>query len=245
MKNLRLIIFLIFFSAFFYGFLVGKYKIFPFKIMLSVKNFMVNKFDENKTTINKQYLVSNFQKMALQSNPDVVFIGDSLTYEGLWNEFFPNILVANRGINGDKTSDILKRVNSAISLSPKIIFLMAGINDVQENISINNISRNLKLIYDLIHKNKIRIILQSTIQCQKIKCGEDNVKRINLLNQEIKKISLKNNLEFLDLEDLSSETGLSSIYTYDGIHLTIEGYNYWVSKILPYLDDYKNIKEIR
>ncbi len=38
-------------------------------------------------------------------------------------------------------------------------------------------------------------------------------------------------VRFLFLGELSSEDGLDSMYTTDGVHLTALGYTYWVDKI--------------
>ena len=37
----------------------------------------------------------------------VVFLGDSIVQGGQWHDIFPDLRIANRGIGGDTTSDLL------------------------------------------------------------------------------------------------------------------------------------------
>ena len=43
------------------------------------------------------------------------------------------------------------------------------------------------------------VIIQSTIQCQIIKCGKERVSQINILNNYLQNLSLKNDVYFFRL----------------------------------------------
>jgi lysophospholipase L1-like esterase len=120
----------IFFS---YGVLVGVYKIFPHSQILAFKQFLM----PNPSSIgrNKEYRIELFEKFS--PSAEVVFIGDSITEGGEWTEFFPNLKVSNRGVGSDKTSDVLKRIDSIISVTPNTAFIMLGINDISGEIAID------------------------------------------------------------------------------------------------------------
>ena len=44
----------------------------------------------------------------------VVFLGDSITEGGMWEEWFPELRTANRGVGGDAVRDVVGRLHSAI-----------------------------------------------------------------------------------------------------------------------------------
>ena len=51
----------------------------------------------------------------------VVFLGGSITEGGLWDEWFPNVAVLNRGIGGERTANVLCRLDSAVN-EPAVVF---------------------------------------------------------------------------------------------------------------------------
>ena len=71
------------------------------------------------------YLYDEYRK-----KPATVFLGDSLTDFYPLEEFFAGEDVVNRGIAGDKTTDVLKRLEEIKALRPSRLFLQIGINDM-------------------------------------------------------------------------------------------------------------------
>ena len=59
----------------------------------------------------------------------VVFLGDSITEGGLWEELFPDLWILNRGIGGDTTVDLRERLDDAIN-EPRVVSLLIGTNDL-------------------------------------------------------------------------------------------------------------------
>jgi len=53
----------------------------------------------------------------------IIFLGDSLTEYGQWTELTQSNQVLNRGIAGDTTPNLMRRLNHIIDLAPKKIFL--------------------------------------------------------------------------------------------------------------------------
>jgi len=226
--NRRLIYLLLILSIFFsfsYGVTVGVYKIFPYQLIFSVKDLV----RENISKRNKEHRIEIFEKFSPQV--DMVFVGDSLTEYGEWNDFFPLKKSSNRGVAGDTAKDIMLRMDSIHSTKAKKAFLMVGINDIYTNIFTKKIIENYKKIISSLKNKDFEVIVQSTIQCQLEICGEDRVLKVNLLNKELKALSKNMGVFFLNLDELSAEGGLDKDFTYDGIHLNAFGYQYWVSKI--------------
>ncbi len=226
--NRRLIYLLLILSIFFsfsYGVTVGVYKIFPYQLIFSVKELA----RENISERNKEHRIEIFEKFSPQV--DVVFVGDSLTEYGEWNDFFPLKKLSNRGVAGDTAKDIMLRMDSIHSTKAKKVFLMVGINDIYANILIKKILKNYKKIIISLKDKNFDVIVQSTIQCQIEICGEETIIKVNLLNKELKALSKNMGVSFLNLDELSAESGLNKDFTYDGIHLNAFGYQYWASKI--------------
>jgi len=218
-------------AAFAYGLLVHKYKFFPYQLIASI-NQLVNPSPYGTST-HKQRRTQLFETVG--GKTDIVFIGDSHTELGLWNEVFPDTSVANRGINEDTTADVLSRLDSIIRLKPRQAFLMLGVNDVLTGMEIEETMKNYRNIVYSLKQSNIDIVIQSTVQCHLSLCGHENIESVNALNDALMQLSVKEDLHYLYLESLSDSTGLATPLTYDGIHLTPEGYQIWINTLNQFL----------
>lgn len=81
----------------------------------------------NPDAVNYTHRQSLFERLPVQENR-IVFAGDSLTQGAEWAEFYPGAL--NRGIGGDTSAGLLKRIGTITALRPRAIFLMIGSNDL-------------------------------------------------------------------------------------------------------------------
>ena len=167
---------------------------------------------------------------------DVVFVGDSITEGAEWSDFFPSISVANRGVGSDITIDILRRLDSIVSLKPDYAFIMVGINDIYLGVPLSQILGRYAAIVESLRKNDIEVVIQSTIQCQPSECFYKS-EIVNELNASLKQYAKSLNIRFVQLGVLSKKDGLESIHTYDGVHLNGKGYRVWVESISPILRD--------
>jgi len=216
-----------------YGVASAHYQIFPYHQLIEIKRIIIP--NTPPTERNREFRVQKFEQSINKS--DIVFVGDSLTEAGEWSEFFPNFSISNRGVTGDKTSDVLLRLDSIYSTEADYAFLMIGINDIYNNAPLTETVENYKKIVSSLKDKGSKVIVQSTIQCEKSKCGADRVHLVNELNQQLMFISRDLDVEFVDLEKLSQKNGLEATYTYDGKHLSAIGYHAWVSKISEVLAD--------
>ena len=167
---------------------------------------------------------------------DVVFFGNSITERGHWHELFPNIKIANRGIGGDNTYGMKSRIADVMSLNPKKIFLMMGINDIGRGLPIDSIIKNYEEIVQIIKKvnAKTKIYAQSTLPLNESMLSVDYLKgkedRIRDLNEKIVKLAQRYNFPYVDLKEvLADEYVLKSKYTSDGIHVNTDAYIIWAN----------------
>lgn len=219
--------------VFAYGLLVGKYRIFPYQQVVSVKEYISP----------NPYVISTHAERQVQmfevfgKDADLVFIGDSHTEFGMWNEHFPTHSVTNRGIFADTTDNVLERMDTILSTNAKTAYVMLGVNDVLVGTSIEDIISNYREIVDTLKSNNIEVIMQSTVQCHIHRCAQDKIDNVNILNERLEKLAEDEAIDFVHLEGLSDQTGLSDEMTYDGIHLTPDGYKVWLSQIAEHLEN--------
>ena len=225
-------IFLLLFSSMFFGYgvLVGGYRIFPYIHLREMANSLPISMLPKTQNSSRVELFNYFSP-----NFDVVMIGDSITRSAEWNEIFPSVKIANRGINGDTISDILARLDSVLSVQPQRALLMVGINDIYRGIPVNDIVRDYKIVVSILVQNDIEVIVQSTLECTigSGGCGSKQITAVRNLNDRLQKYTNEIDLRYIDInKGLSSkETGLLPKYSYDGVHLSAEGYFVWAKQI--------------
>ena len=213
-KNILIVLLIGF--AFTYGVAVGIYKIFPFEQIRVVKKFFIPEQQANILAKVLELRNNEFRRISLfeEFSPkvDVVFVGDSITEGAEWSDFFPNISVANRGVGGNTTADILRRLDSIVSLKPEYAFIMVGINDIHSGVLLSDILSRYAAIVESLRKNGIEVVIQSTIQCQPSECFSKS-EIVNELNASLKQYAKSLNIRFIQLGALSKKDGLESIYT--------------------------------
>lgn len=174
------------------------------------------------------------------SKTDVIFLGDSITARGRFEEFFPDVDLLNRGIGSDVSEGVLNRMDEIESHSPKAIFLMIGINDIGNHVDTENTIENVKNIVEECKTllPECEVFLQSVLPVETIALSE-----IQDLNVQYKELALEyENCTYVDLYDSfitengEVETGLLST---DGVHLNGAGYEAWVDVIAEYIAIYR------
>ena len=133
----------------------------------------------------------------------VVFAGDSLTQRNQWQEFFPDKTVVNRGIDSDRSIGVLKRLdNHIMALNPKKIFLMVGINDVNDGRDMDHILANYKAIITRIKSElpKTKLYIQSLLPVNNSVFDHPiNNDDVISLNTKIAGLTKVNDVTFIDL----------------------------------------------
>ena len=173
-----------------------------------------------------------FQKMPVKKGA-TIFLGDSLTEAGRWEDIAPDLTVLNRGISGDISFGVIARLDEVLRHQPKKIFLMIGVNDLKRNVPASFILENYKRIITKIQKDspKTKIYLSSLLPINESKLIEafKQVKNADLqhINSELRKISQSyKQVTFVDLHPvLADDNGqLKADLTPDGIHLEVAAY---------------------
>lgn len=164
----------------------------------------------------------------------VVFMGNSITEGWKTNdpEFFSKNKYINRGIGGQTTSQMVVRFRpDVIALKPKLVVILAGINDIAQNngpIELQDIFGNIVSMVELAKANNIRVILSSVLPANDFpwKKGMEPAEKIIKLNAMLEKYCLDSNIAFVNYypKMVDSQKGLDKKYTNDGVHPTLAGY---------------------
>lgn len=176
---------------------------------------------------------------------DIVFLGNSITDGGNWEELFGRTDVKNRGISGDIIPGVMKRLDQVTSGHPRKIFLLIGINDISHKHSVDTLAaRYTRLVKEIRRRSpQTRLYLQSVMPIDNDFNVYKNLKgeqeKVPQLNSRIRAIARQEGLTYIDLWPiLADEKGkLNSRFTNDGLHLTGAGYRAWADAIAPLLDE--------
>lgn len=176
----------------------------------------------------------------------IAMIGNSITenWNSLHQDFFDQRKIANLGIGGNTSEDIMLRFRKdVIESSYNTVILNIGINDIcQSNYSSEITINNLLNIIELCKLHDIDLVLSSVLPAnEKFKVSAITTfnispEKIKTLNSKISQLATEHNLIFIDFDKQLQREEYISKYTYDGIHPNYEGYLLLESIIQPYLE---------
>ncbi|MCU7494547.1 MAG: GDSL family lipase [Ignavibacteria bacterium] len=179
-------------------------------------------------------------KVYKTGHAEFVMLGNSLTHGVNWNELLGRNDVAERGIPGDGIKDYLRRMDYVYKLTPKVCFIMGGVNDLYTGYPPELIAANyMKVVEDLKAHNIIPVLQSPLFVSSKYMLASEKNPEIARLNSLLRSYARKNNIQFVDLNAKMSRMGsLRSELTYDGIHLNADGYVIWRDEIAPLVEKY-------
>jgi lysophospholipase L1-like esterase len=178
----------------------------------------------------------------LLNKPVVVFVGDSLTNGFPWNEWLleeTSAVIINRAIDGETLEGLAHRFASIFPSNHHIqkIFTMIGINNIlsrefQLNTFFDEYQILLEKLLSITGPDSICIVsILPTRRGSLINATIQNV------NNFLQSLSESQGVCYLNLYSKFTDfTGqLDQNLTYDGLHLTVEGYKSWLGAIKPHI----------
>lgn len=167
----------------------------------------------------------------------VVFMGNSIT-EG-WVRTHPDFFKTNgyigRGIGGQTSYQFLVRFREdVINLSPALVVINGGTNDVAENTGEYNEDYtfgNIISMAELAKANKIKVILTSVLPAASFRWNpaiKDTPQKIKALNTRLEAYAKANKIPFVNYYQpmvVAEDGALNPQFTKDGVHPTSEGFD--------------------
>ena len=197
---------------------------------------LVVSYHSNWTKIHYPERIIEFKKHPLEVG-DIVFLGNSLTEKGGdWGKRLNNPTIKNRGIAGDVTDGVLQRLNEIWYYKPTAVFILIGINDMfNDSLSAKYIADNDIKIAEIIDKKspQTKLYMQTILPT----ANHNLVAKIKIVNDKLKSNASQMTYSLIDLHSFFADENdlIKKELTNDGVHLTEEGYNLWVSVVGKYL----------
>ncbi|WP_259067893.1 GDSL-type esterase/lipase family protein [Mucilaginibacter sp. X4EP1] len=167
----------------------------------------------------------------------IIFLGNSITEMGNWKKATGDTTVINRGIGGDVTFGVLKRLKDITDRRPSKVFLLIGINDIGKDIPEAVIADNdLKIVREIHAKSpQTRIYVESVLPVnstiKNFPQHYDKEEHVLALNKLLQINAAAGNYTYVDIFHLFADANgrLNSEYTYEGLHLKPPAYDIWVA----------------
>lgn len=169
----------------------------------------------------------------------IIFLGNSITQLGDWKKLLHDSTVINRGIAGDITFGVLKRLDDVIRRQPSKLFLLIGINDIGKDIPDEVIANNIRKIIERVQaespstKIYVQSILPVNPDVPNFPQHYNKQEHVLNTNKLIKKVAADTHCTYVNIHDLftDKEGKLDAKYTPDGLHLAPggAGYEKWVA----------------
>lgn len=167
--------------------------------------------------------------------PKTVFVGDSLTESGRWQEWFPEVEAVNLGVGGDTTEGLIERLDTVAAEDPDTVVLLIGTNDVANRRAVEHVVRNIETILAGIRAASpdARILVQSVLPR-----GREYAEFVKEINRHVWQFAATVRAHYLDLWPVMAEEDgeLNPAYTEDRLHLNEAGYEAWLSELAPALE---------
>ena len=163
----------------------------------------------------------------------IVFIGDSIIAGWKHHSLFKeNPHYINRGINGQTTSQILRRFKAdVIALQPKCVLILVGTNDIAENngpISLEDIQNNFLSMLEIAKESHLKVVFCSILPASGYYWNKNilqPIEKIQALNQFLNSLANNSDVFFLDFyAELVYQNSMAKKYSLDGVHPNVDGY---------------------
>lgn len=191
-----------------------------------------------------------FLERAKLGGIELLFLGDSIlqgwgdsAQKDLWKLNFDAYKLANFSVGGDRTQQILWRIDNGEldGLTPKVVVLEIGGNNLWSNDKPEKIADGIKKIVELIRKKlpAAKVLVLGILPAQK--SNTDGIRdKIKQVNAQTAKLDDGASIRFLDIgANFTDANGVidldKELYQPDYVHLKTKGYEAWATAVKPVL----------
>jgi beta-glucosidase len=183
------------------------------------------------------------REWAAQGNADLVFLGDSITEfwctTGVrtWQQHFAERGAANFGLSGDRTQNVLWRIQEGNfgALRPKLVVLMIGTNNCPDADSAEDIAAGIGAVVTSLREKlpTTRVLVLANLPRERTPSPlREKVAKTGRLAARLADNKM---VYFLDTSSgfLNPSGEVPPELLPDGVHLSAEGYERWAAVIEP------------
>lgn len=177
---------------------------------------------------------------------DLLFLGDSITDRWsssplVWDKYFGKFNPANFGVGGDRTENVLWRIENGelAGFSPKVVVLMIGTNNTHTNQPdeiVKGIGAIIKTVQQKAPQAKILLhaIFPREARMKNGKPAMEPVEKVKEVNKHLPALAKEMGVEYLDISDKFLTDGhVPKAIMPDGVHLNEAGYEIWGKAVEP------------
>ena len=165
--------------------------------------------------------------------------GDERSQYAYWlMRAHPDWRVVNQGVNGERSDQILARFERhVVDLAPRAVVIIAGVNDVYQGRSAQDVIAQLRLMYDRAKHASIPVVAGSIIPYNT--ATADQNARMREINEWIRRTAAADpTIEFVDTRAAAAAEGdLDRLFeSPDELHPSATGYRRMADAIGPALE---------
>jgi lysophospholipase L1-like esterase len=166
-------------------------------------------------------------------------MGNPESQYGYWvTKAHPGWRFLNKGINGQRTDQMLSRFGRDVILAkPDIVVILGGVNDIYQGRGPGSVSDNLQMMYERAEASGIAVVGATILPYNS--AGARECEAIHGVNSWIEERSKSSSMLFCDTNkaarDSEDPDTLSS--TPDGLHPDVEGYRKMGEAVVKTLAD--------
>jgi len=137
----------------------------------------------------------------------------------------PDWKVLNRGIDGQRTDEILARFQRDVTQTkPDFVIILAGVNDIYQGVGLDDAKDNLRTMYDEANSSRIRVVAASVLPYNT--AGKREVEAIRELNGWIENSARSLKMLFCDTNKVVADPKNRNLLVEspDGYHPGVSGY---------------------
>jgi lysophospholipase L1-like esterase len=147
----------------------------------------------------------------------------------------PDWDVLNRGVNGERTDQIAARFErDVIAAKPRVVVMIAGVNDIYQGRSVGDVTRRLREMYDRASRAGIRVVAGTIIPFNT--ATRDQNDKMHQVNAWIREQSERDSaIVFVDTRAAVAAPGKPDalVSSPDELHPSADGYRMMADAIAP------------
>lgn len=205
--------------------------------MLIISSVLANRFfDSSQEGSAGQRRASQHAEFGV-TQEHILFAGDDLTEEALWNEMFPSVPVRNRGIAGLNSERLLKTIPDHLADQPRAVFINVGASDIHDQIPLEQVSANVRELINISRSLSpdTQLFISSVLPLR-----NGDWRKVRRLNTLLRELADDRNIVFVDLEPMLNEQGhFQAGFADRRMRLLGPGYSYWRDALQAHIDTLK------